>query len=446
MFWFGLPCRRPAVPCASRHLTTASRSGYPAPAGRLVNPAPSARPGPGPTLTLTHARVPLLRLPARCSYQLCLFCYQRLQNEFNNQCPGCRQPYDSDFDAGLRRRQERAEREQAEDRAAEVSSRPPPVPAATVKLAQPRKRGQQPQPLPQAEHDLHIEEEQVWPSLGGVSAAMPPGAGAAASGRRPLPRVATTRVERVEPESSSTTSSGTTTATTPQSPADSVVAYRAALPTAAQAAAAVEALRGHCHVALQTGGLGAQLDPEGANLCASLQGAVKLGTIGIKQAASTLASYLRRKHQQQLLGAHGSLPYPCPDQGAASPFQAAGCGLLSLASPGEALEACQSLAASEEPSLRRWGSGASAQASASGPAALEGASGSPVRGGGRLPLYARGSGAATAGSQPGSGFPGFPAALASPAQDPPLTLGSLKGRLAPPGFGTSFQSLPRFKA
>eukprot|EP00887_Chlorella_sp_A99_P006584 scaffold3.g6584.t1 len=410
---------------------------------------------------------PALTAPSapRSRYQLCLFCYQRLQNEFNNLCPGCRTPYDSDFEAGLRRRQEKVEREQheaaAQQQQQQLGAPPgagggahPPAPVSAAKAAG-RKRGgqvhaqahaQQQASSREPERDLHIEEEQAWPSLGSAAATAALPAGAAAGGRRrPLPPVATGRAEAADSASGSgSTSSGTTTATTPQSPADSVVAYRAAPPAAALC---VQTLQGQCHVALQSGGLGAEPDAEGAELCASLQEAVRSGTIGIKQATASLASYLRRKHQPggccppqpQLLPTGGAL-WCCGPQQAGSPFYAssastdggaAGATAL-LALQGRAGPAEHSLPAAPngEPSLGGWAA-ATPQAGSPGAEA-----GSPVRRAGKLPLYARNA-------TGGGGFPGFPAAQAKAADG---GAGKAQKRMPPPGFGATaaFHALPRF--
>ena len=70
----------------------------------------------------------LLLTPASaccCRYQVCLFCYQRLQNEYNNTCPGCRQQYSDDLE-GVRqhiaRKQQQQKAEPAPSRAAPASS------------------------------------------------------------------------------------------------------------------------------------------------------------------------------------------------------------------------------------------------------------------------------------------------------------------------------------
>ncbi|WIA38480.1 hypothetical protein OEZ86_001802 [Tetradesmus obliquus] len=52
--------------------------------------------------------------PCPCGYQVCLFCYQRLQNEYNNTCPGCRQQYGDDLDA-VRQHIERKHKQQQQE-------------------------------------------------------------------------------------------------------------------------------------------------------------------------------------------------------------------------------------------------------------------------------------------------------------------------------------------
>ena len=385
---------------------------------------------------------------APCSFQLCLFCYHKIRDECNNLCPGCRTPYDSDVEAGLRRGQERLEREAAE--AAATAAGAPGgrrVPHAQP-MPQQQQQGQQQQqaaraktvllakrggsssvaatsaPLPppaEPGRDLQIQEEQAWPSLGaGAATGLPPG-----QGRRPLPRVATRRrSEAAAAESSSSTSSGNTTATTPQSPCDSVVQYHARLPPSADPVVpAPAALHGHCHVALQAGGLDSAVDPEGASLCASLQEAVRLGTIGVKQAAATLASYLRRKQAAAWLEGPGAAA------AAAAPL-----------APGS-LEPSASPATSNSALLGgSWAPPALPGGSLLVGGATGGTTGSPARCTGRRPLYQR--------SSPPPGFPGFPsAAPASPhrgeavARAPPLDA-LAKLRMPPPGFA----SLPGFRA
>ncbi|KAK2079866.1 hypothetical protein QBZ16_002261 [Prototheca wickerhamii] len=41
-------------------------------------------------------------VPCPCGYQLCLFCYERIRNEFNNLCPGCRGVYDPNYQGKVR--------------------------------------------------------------------------------------------------------------------------------------------------------------------------------------------------------------------------------------------------------------------------------------------------------------------------------------------------------
>lgn len=62
---------------------------------------------------------------AACRYQVCLFCYQRLQNEYNNTCPGCRQQYSDDLDAvrqKVKRKQQQQQPEAATRPAASSNS------------------------------------------------------------------------------------------------------------------------------------------------------------------------------------------------------------------------------------------------------------------------------------------------------------------------------------
>jgi hypothetical protein len=125
-------------------------------------------------------------------------------------------------------------------------------------------------------------------------------------------------------EASSTSSSADTTTTTPQSPVSSVVCFRAA-PPAAKPAAAVQ---GRCAVLLQRGGsgLGVEPDPEGASLAASLQEAVRAGSLSVKQAAASLASYLRQR-QQQAAAAAGSAS-SSPGHGCRHPSSVSSSGML----------------------------------------------------------------------------------------------------------------------
>lgn len=214
--------------------------------------------------------------PPLCrSYQLCLFCYDRLKTEFSNRCPNCREEYDSDFNAGLRRRQERAAQVQREKEAAREAARATAAAAAAERGAGGRAAGPPPPPPPRTKaphsprsprRDLHIEQEQLWPSLGAAAQAAvqqqhhahaaphAPRAEARRVASPPqlapiLPQPAATVADV---EASSTSSSDDTTTTTPQSPVSSVVCFRAA-PLATKPAAAVQ---GRCAVLLQRGGCG----------------------------------------------------------------------------------------------------------------------------------------------------------------------------------------------
>ena len=330
-----------------------------------------------------------LPVPAsrRRRYQLCLFCYDRLKTEFSNRCPNCREEYDSDFQAGLRRRQERVAQLQREAAAAREATKA----SAAASAAERGPGGRHAPPPPRAaaaaarspRRDLHIEQEQLWPSLGAAAQAaqQPQPQATPHAPRSEARRVASPlQLPRILPqplaaaadtsESSSTSSSADTTANTPQSPVSSVVAFRAGPPTAKAAAAA--AVQGRCAVVLQRGGCGLgadvsasagrcaplnalgadgraclrgavhaaqrllcapasvlhlppvgshhliaahlcarlQPDPEGASLAASLQEAVRAGSLSVKQAAASLASYLRQRQQQAaaLAGSAASSP------------------------------------------------------------------------------------------------------------------------------------------
>ncbi|KAL4458656.1 hypothetical protein ABPG75_013521 [Micractinium tetrahymenae] len=339
-------------------------------------------------------------LPCSCGYQLCLFCYDRLKTEFSNRCPNCRVEYDSDFQAGLRRRQERVAQLQKEAAAAREAAA---AAAKAVPVVATKQHAAPPPPPPCAarsprspRRDLHIEQEQLWPSLGAATAQQqaqqalrqqqlqqqalaqqqqqqqpqqpqqsqpPPRPGEPAGGRRAgsppqlAPPVAPPRLAPIvasrslhpEPEGSSS-SSADTAATTPQSPASSVVSFRAAhvqpsllgcgaglasLPglagkpvaggAVAQPSAAVQ---GRCAVVLPRcgSGLGIEPDPEGCSLAASLQEAVRAGSLSVKQAAASLASYLRQRQQAAVAAAIAAAV-----AGSASSSPARGCGQPSSA-------------------------------------------------------------------------------------------------------------------
>lgn len=467
-------------------------------------------------------------LPCSCGYQLCLFCYDRLKTEFSNRCPNCRVEYDSDFQAGLRRRQERVAQLQKEAAAAReaAAAAPKAPPAAAVK-----QHGAPPPPPPRSpRRDLHIEQERAWPSLGAAAAQQqaqqaqrqqqlqqaqqaqasmqqqqqpqqaqpPPQPGGPAGGRRadspPHPAAAAplrlapivaSRSLHAEPEASSS-SSANTAATTPQSPASSVVCFRAAhlppscgstlatLPGSAGkplagsvAGQPLAAVQGRCAVVLPRcgSGLGVESDPEGASLAASLQEAVRAGSLSVKQAAASLASYLRQRQQaaaaaaiatavagsassspargdgqpssagspgSPLTSRSGSLtPFSMPANAlAAAAAAAAGCsgsGLLgaesSLLAPSDST---QSVATSA--SLSHWASASSSLPMPAPPPLVSAPSwqqqpqqqqlvGSPVRDNDKLPLFMRRgtlrSGAALAGG--GSGGGGSPSSTASHA-------------------------------
>ena len=89
-------------------------------------------------------------LPCCCSYQLCLFCYDRLKTEFSNRCPNCREEYDSDFQAGLRRRQERVAQLQREAAAAREAAKAAAAAAPAERGAGSRAAAPPPPPPPRA--------------------------------------------------------------------------------------------------------------------------------------------------------------------------------------------------------------------------------------------------------------------------------------------------------
>ncbi len=69
-----------------------------------------------------------------------------------------------------------------------------------------------------------------------------------------------------------------------------------------------------------------QPDPEGASLAASLQEAVRAGSLSVKQAAASLASYLRQR-QQQAAAAAGSAS-SSPGHGCRQPSSVGSSGAL----------------------------------------------------------------------------------------------------------------------
>ncbi|PSC71085.1 RNA recognition motif isoform A [Micractinium conductrix] len=487
-------------------------------------------------------------LPCSCGYQLCLFCYDRLKTEFSNQCPNCRVEYDSDFQAGLRRRQERVaqlQHEAAEQReatakaAAAVAERlavkhaapPPPPPRVARSPRSPRS----------PRRELHIEQEQLWPSLAAATqAAAPqhlqqqhqpaarqqPPSPLAGGGRRqqgsppaapqapaPPPRLAPILQAPLEAEASSSSSSADTAATTPQSPVSSVVAFRAApaavapllcgtgrpleLALAAQAAHAAAAMQGRCAVVLpRAGGLGADPDPEGASLAASLQEAVRSGSLSVKQAAASLASYLRQRQHAAGAAALGCAAAAASVSGLQQPSHVAGVVPFGLLGTGQlvsehSLLPCDSgISSATSASLSHWAPGGASPCTSQPlpvlqplPTRFDGSAapsmswqqqqqqqqqqdhvvGSPVRNNDKLPLFLRrgslrqagagcsggsgspsGSAGSGSSSSAGSGsFPGFPSRPSSPTQE-------LKRMIAPPpGFGplgnNGIAALPRFR-
>ncbi|EFN54299.1 hypothetical protein CHLNCDRAFT_135482 [Chlorella variabilis] len=468
----------------------------------------------------------------RSSYQLCLFCYDRLKTEFSNRCPNCRVEYDSDFQAGLRRRQERVAQLQreatAQAEAAALAAKAAPAAAGERpggKHVQPPPPPPPPPPRAQQSprRDLRIGQEQLWPSLGAAPQQLPlhtqpqpqphtppaqrqaPEACALGLGSPPqlaalLPQPASSSAE----QEASSSSSADTAATTPQSPVSSVVCFRALPPPGCAASkpaappAAAAPVQGRCAVVLQRGGgLGVDSDPEGASLAASLQDAVRAGSLSVKQAAASLASYLRQSQLLQAAALGGSAssspargshqPSSAGSTGAGgpgiTPFTLGACaadcatGLLG----GEAslmLPSDSGFSATTSASLSHWApsaasslcmppglfGGGTAAAAAWPPQAQPSAAAasplaaSPVRDNGKMPLFLRrgsipvapslGSPSSAGGpSSPSSAasFPGFPSGSSSPTAE-------LKRMMAPPpGFGptplgsTGIATLPRFR-
>ncbi len=275
--------------------------------------------------------------------------------------PGCRTPYDSEFQVNLVQRKEEAAHSHA-PAAAPVASvaalmaspRHHPAPATSAAAPAAPGGGGAGHAVPASPgRNLHIDEEQFWPSLSSAAqsakgSTAPPTT--AATSRHTSPRdtpspppVATRSAaagpawagpggraggacpqqqqqqqqelgqqsgggagsaerdrEGLQHEGSSSCSSATT-ATTPQSPASSVVAYRV---RGGPSVLVEPLLQGTCHVSLAPSALAPPpVDEEGAALALSLQEAVKAGSISVKQAAASLVSYLRQKQQQQAAAA-----------------------------------------------------------------------------------------------------------------------------------------------
>ena len=230
------------------------------------------------------------------------------------------------------------------------------------------------------------------------------------------------------------------------------------------------------------------LDTEGAALAASLQEAVRVGSVGVKQAAASIVSYLRQKQMGPAPGPAGAAAQQqaaaalvLPNGGLAAEAGCSGTpfggGLfggelvapapLAASSPrvpaGATLDSSPSLAVSEAPTFAQWGradSMLSPMSSLASPHGGLGASSSLFEGWAsspqhsptqrvqpaaqRLPLYARGAASARA---PPPGFPGF---------EPPSTEQQLQQlqqqqqlrqpAASPPGFSRSLgygQQQPR---
>ena len=107
-------------------------------------------------------------LAAASRYQVCLFCFRRLKEEFSNQCPGCITVYGSDFDPGRRLRNEI--KQERPGNAADVSTVP--LPGALQRPPSPAVIGPS-QPLPLKPVNPASEHEVFHPDTSPVRAASP---------------------------------------------------------------------------------------------------------------------------------------------------------------------------------------------------------------------------------------------------------------------------------
>lgn len=387
--------------------------------------------------------------------------------------PGCRSPYGSEFQVSLVRRVEEL---------VPASAPPAAQPTAAAPCARATSGGgggsgsggvaASAAPAPSATpaspaRDLHFEQEQLWPSLSSAAQSAK-GSATATTSRHTSPRdtpspppVKTTRGSKAAPQpalqldgegSTAGSCSSATSATTPQSPASSVVSYRART-----ASSVVEQLQGTCHVSLAPGALPAPaVDEEGAALAASLQQAVRAGSLSVRQAAASLVAYLRQKQappavlpglQLQLLAGPTGAGSAAGLAAAAGRMNAqSGGGLFAGASPGERLDS--SLASGGALTFSQWAhtdSSAPSARSSGGLGLFDGWGPStsmqqqrqllqqPART--RLPLYARGAAQGAAAAGPGMGFPGFQASDAASPAAPPRQPARQVG--SPPGFSRS---------
>ncbi|KAK9840184.1 hypothetical protein WJX74_004947 [Apatococcus lobatus] len=175
--------------------------------------------------------------PCPCGYQVCLFCFRRLKEEFSNQCPGCRTVYGSDFDPGRRLRNE--VKQDRPSSAADVSAVP--LPGTLQRPPSPVVLNPS-QPLPHKHLETSSEHEISRPELSPMRAASP----------------AAVRPDHIQAEIAGQQS------------------QPSALLQLSQGAPVVP-------------------DPDGAALLASTQQQVANGGLSVREAARLLVSFLRAK-------------------------------------------------------------------------------------------------------------------------------------------------------
>lgn len=106
--------------------------------------------------------------PCPCGYQVCLFCFRRLKEEFSNQCPGCRTVYGSDFDTGRRLRNE--VKQDRPSSAADVSAVP--LPGTLQRPTSPAVQNVS-QSVPHKQFEPALEHEISRPELSPIRASSP---------------------------------------------------------------------------------------------------------------------------------------------------------------------------------------------------------------------------------------------------------------------------------
>ncbi|KAK9847196.1 hypothetical protein WJX84_001001 [Apatococcus fuscideae] len=195
--------------------------------------------------------------PCPCGYQVCLFCFRRLKEEFSNQCPGCRTVYGSDFDPGRRLRNE-VKRERP-NHAADYN--PGPLPQAAQPPMSPAGPVISP-PQPQKLMEPISKTELPRPELPPVRAASP------------LAPIAT-RNSHLQGEGNGQT------------------------PQQQQPSALLQ----------MSQGASVTPDPDGAALLASTQQRVANGGLSVREAARLLVSFLRAKQAAADSAAHQSSFY-----------------------------------------------------------------------------------------------------------------------------------------